>query len=340
MRKLFIVLFGILPAVWFTACNYTGPPGGGTGVPAGEGQSAVEESPGGQENQDSQGGGARQVLRDRSFQKGFNLLGLNSAVDGATVYKKIRYGSVVGAPQWQLAQWRSKYDLKYGQESSTVGRYALKDQSKTFAVDLSAYDLTLGVDAEYEFASANLAAPASWPHLLIEQTADDGYWLGLARSVNAKVRFTIDKAEDKRGTNEGFHAQFAWFVYIVDKNTESPGYGNFLWFGLNIYDSTKEFAGRHASQDLAGGPGNFIYSVGAEEFMDGAIETGREYAVDFDILPRIKEALPLAQSRGFMTGSNFNDLRITGTNIGWEVFDRWNVAVTIHELGIGFAPSA
>lgn len=298
-------------------------------------KSAEKEENGGEQIKPPIENTEREILNDTGFTKGFNLLGLNSSVDGTTVYKKIRYGNTLGTPQWQLAQWWSKYNLKDGTESSTDKRYTLKDASKAVSVDMSNYDLTLEVNAEHEFERFNESAPSAWPHLLIEQNLKEPVSIASAEKINAKLGFTIDKSDDKRGADgRGFHAQFSWFIYIVDKNPDSPGYGNFLWFGLNIFDSNNEYAGPYASQDTAGGAGNFIYSLGAKTFLDSPITPGKPTEIEIDILPYVKEALEKAAERGFMIGTELNDCSITGTNIGWEVFDRWNVSVTIRDIGI------
>ena len=61
---------------------------------------------------------------------------------------------------------------------------------------------------------------------------------------------------------------------------------------------------------------------------------GKTTQIDFDILPYVQNALTAAQEKGFMPGTTLQDVAITGTNIGWEVFDRWNVSITINDIGI------
>ena len=132
------------------------------------------------------------------------------------------------------------------------------------------------------------------------------FWIKDAESIRAKLTFTMDKSVDMRNSGgKGYHAQFAWFIYIADRNPQSAGYGNFLWFGLNIFSSTQDFAGDYAAQDTAGGPGNFIYSLGAKKCVDpdNKIIVGQKVVMDCDIIPHLEDALDTAHTRGFMTGS-------------------------------------
>ena len=275
------------------------------------------------------------ILKDGKFKNGLNLMGTNSATDGTTVFKKIKYGESLGTAQWSLAQWWSKYNLKDGKESARSDKYTLEDTSKRISVDMNNYGVELALDASKEFDTYNSSAPSTWPHLLVEQALKQPVMIGNAKSVTAKLNFKVNYAEDLRNAGgAGLHAQFAWFIYIVDKNPDSPGYGNFLWFGLNIYAPPSTVAGGYSSQDTAGGLGNYIYSLSADTFMKEMPAVGKTTEVSFDIMPYVSEALTAAQQKGFMPGTTLTDLAVTGTNIGWEVFDRWNVSITINEIGL------
>ncbi|MDY2879687.1 MAG: hypothetical protein SOT34_01930 [Candidatus Borkfalkiaceae bacterium] len=276
-----------------------------------------------------------QLLQDQGFRKGFSLRGLNSATDSG-VCKTIDYGNGANRPVWTLAQWWSKYNLKDGVETNENGVYSLRDESKSFVYDSVGQTVTLELDGSKEFDSVNLVPPTMWPHLLIEQSVEGLYWLKDADEVRASLKFTINRSENLRGGNQGCHAQFAWFIYVVDKNPDSDGYGNFLWFGLNLFDSTKIYTQGTAQQDTAGGPGNFIYSLGSQELFTQRVRVGESAEMDIDLKLYVAEALATAQSKGFMLNTEVDDCVITGTNLGWEVFDRFDVSVTIEKMGIEY----
>lgn len=275
------------------------------------------------------------LLSDDSFKNGLSLKGLNSVTDSG-VCKTINYGDGNKIPNWSLAQWWSKYNLKDGIESIMEEKYSLIDRSKTFEIDRKNGDITLGLNGAEEFETFNVVPPSMWPHLLIEQTIDGEYWLKDADKIEATLDFTLNKSENLRGGTQGYHAQFAWFIYVVDRNPQSEGFGNFLWFGLNIFNSTKLDTAPTSQQDMAGGPGNFIYSLGSKDIYDGRVKVKEKKSFSIDIVSHIKQALSIAQSRGFMKGTLYEDCAITGMNIGWEVFDRFDVSITLHNIGINF----
>ncbi len=272
-----------------------------------------------------------ECLTDPDFVNGFTVRGLDSATDSG-VCKTVKFGDE--APAWTVAQWWSKNNLKDGEENLTETDYSLKDESKKIAINRKYHSITLALDGSKEFDNYNVIAPAKWPHLLLEQSVNN-VTLVDAEKVEAKLDFTLTANEDLRGGNGvGLQAQFAWFIYIVDKNPESEGYGNFLWFGLNIFDSTKLYAPASSQQDTAGGLGNYIYALGANEFMKNRVKANVNNSFAFDILPSVKKGIAAAQANGFMQGTKIDDCVITGMNIGWEVFDRWNESITIFDISI------
>lgn len=275
------------------------------------------------------------ILDDPDFSDGFLLKGMNSATDPG-VAKVIDYGDPSNVPKWGMAQWWSKFNLKDGAETITEDDYVLEDVSKKVTLKRKKGALSLGLKGSEEFESFNGVPPATWPHLLIEQGFREELYLKDADRIDVTLDFTLTKSENLRGGNLGHHAQFAWFIYIVDTNPASEGFGNFLWFGLNIFDSTKAYAPASAQQDLAGGPGNFIYTLGAQTFMPDRVRVNRNNGFTVDILPHIDAAIKSAQQKGFMTGTSLKDCSVTGTNIGWEVFDRWDVGITLFDIGIDF----
>ena len=266
------------------------------------------------------------VLADPTFRNGFQLL----TVSGGLAKNLPGRDGGVTTPVWQVAQWWCNHPLQDGTETITDTTYSITDASKEVTVDWSTGVLTMGLKASREMEQGSTT---KWPHLLIEQ-AIPAVPLKDAESVTATVTFNILENTDMRVGGQGLHAQFSWFIYIQDRNPESEGYNNFLWFGLNLFNSVSIGTGPYAAQDTAGGPGNFIYSLGSSSLLDKRLWIGRPTEIKCDILPHIQKALETAQANGFMLGTELEDVSITGMNIGWENFDRWDVRVTIEDMGI------
>ena len=264
------------------------------------------------------------ILADPTFQNGFKL----ADVSGTTVKILPGRDGGVTAPAWSAAQWWCNYPLHEGTETVTDTAYSIKDASKELAVDWEKGALTLTLNASEEMTGPSTT---KWPHLLVEQ-ASPATPLKDAESVTATMTFTI--AESTNKTDGALHAQYAWFIYVADLYPESEGYGNFLWFGLNIFHSQSITTSLYHAQDTAGGPGNYIYSLGTSSFLDKRMWIGKPMEIECDILPHIEAALEQAHREGFMLGTDLEDVSITGTNLGWEIFDRWDETVVIENLGV------
>ena len=292
--------------------------------------SSDSSSDGGADNTEP-GNGVIHCLKDVGLHNGFLLLGMHPVNDTA-VKKTVKFSDE--EPTWSICQWWSKHNLATGEETDDGKQYLLKNQGKTLGINCEKVGVTLEVSGSNEFENYNEQAPVEWPHLLVHG-ATEPISLCDAEKIDASLYFTLTKSEDKRNSDgKGFQAQFAWFIYVKDVNPESAGYNNFLYFGLNIFDSTKVYAPASAQQDIANGPGSFIYALGANQFMQKRVKINVNNSFTYDILPEIKNSISVAQSNGFMQGSSFEDLAIIGINIGWEVFDRWDVSVTIYDMAI------
>lgn len=270
------------------------------------------------------------IIVDPTFQNGFKLLG----VDG-TVCKTLpgKSGEATD-PTWILAQWWCNNHLENGIETRTDTTYSIVDASKEVAVDWERGSLALGLTGSQEFDTWQEVAPTAWPHLLIEQELPLTS-LKDAESVTATLTYTITENVDSRDSQgRGHFGQLAWFIYIQDRNPDSEGYGNFLWFGLNLFSVSTISTGSYAAQDYANGPGNFIYSVGSGFFLDRRMKVGAPTEIHCNILPFIEDALETAHGQGFMVGTEIEDISITGMNLGWEIQDRWDSNVTIENIGL------
>jgi len=272
------------------------------------------------------------ILQDNRFQNGLRILKRDHAENIAGKCLDLSLGQTPAV--WKVAQWWASHDLTEGDSHADTAELRIADRHKCVTLNRHTGSITLALDASADFPHSSAAAPEKWPHLLLEQSIPaETCPLQGAGSLTATLDFSIDHAKDLRD-QKGLHAQFAWFIYICDTTPSSAGYGNFLWFGLNLFCPPHTVTASHSSQDTAGGPGNFIYSLSSADIFPDIPEEGRRITFSLDILPYVEKALSAAQSKGFMQGTKTEDCSVIGTNIGWEVFDRWNVAVTIHHISI------
>ncbi|NSW58067.1 MAG: hypothetical protein HPY44_18840 [Armatimonadetes bacterium] len=279
-----------------------------------------------------------ELLRDPSFRKGFHVL------DPAPG-RKVRTGTLQppGAPAepvWELAQWHSRFTLLGAEPiAGPEGSVEFRNEGKSIIFgepETSLADLSLGVNAIAEYGEHLRVPPEPWPHLLVSQELD-----GMPRLTDfSRLLFHLEAKllKCEAGPHEGIvrnrHAiQFVGFITVQNRNRASEGYGDFLWFGIPVYDNRTEFAKPFMAPDQA--HQKFIYTPGGEAYTGTSVHSGEWTTLSADLVPLIRKGLEEAWSRGHLpTSRNIEDFRLTGFSLGWEAPGPYHAAIQIRDLSI------
>ena len=280
------------------------------------------------------------VFKDEAYENGFNIYG--TGINGATrdLQKSVTF-TEGKSPVWSIAQGYSQNHLDKGEIINNANLFKIQDTSKTFQLNKKTGAITMGMNASKEFTSVQTPASvaAFWPHLLLEQSIAP-VKMKDCEAMRAYLKFRIDRATDCASlfgdVEIQMQAQFAWFIYVKNVNPDSPGYNEFLWFGFNIYNPKALYAPTVSQQDYAGGTaGNYIYSIGAAKWNNNKrVKIGDTVELNMDMFTAVQEGLDKAHAAGFMMGTTIDDVAITGMNIGFEVFDVWDIQTTIFDMGV------
>jgi hypothetical protein len=218
-------------------------------------------------------------------------------------------------------------------------------------VDTQSGSVILGLNTESEYGqNGHTTNPRKeeepWPTLLLEYACSENQLLNISnqREIRMVIEYELLKVEDKipaGKTNTNLHtAQFQWYITVQNRNHSSSDYGRYIWFGLCFYDKRYDFTQLYASEDK--GPNNtgaFIYVPAMRDIMgaQGKTEVGKAMVVDVDILPIIQTAYTVAQQRGYLPNTSWEELYIGGTNIGWEITGTYNAEVRIDSFNIKYS---
>ncbi len=336
-NKLLPLLLGFLLAFSFAGC---GSDSRGTGT--------TGENGGGSENPPEPEVKTYEVFPDAKFSTGFDILGTGYTDDGKIdaaerdKQKSIKFGRQ--EPVWHIAQWYSRNKLEKTEPIITETSFALSDSSKSVKLNRETGEITLDFDASKDFSAPQHAATLGsfWPHLLLSPTSVESVKISDCESMEVRIDFTLNKsvshAKDFGVSSLELNSQFAWFVYVSNLNP-GEGYGEFLWLGFNLYDPKRVYAPHNAMQDNAGGvAGNYIYTFGADETIgkDKIVKVGKRTGFTMDLKVAVKTALDDAHKAGFMMHTTVDNASITGMNIGYEMFDVWELSATIHDMGVRY----
>jgi hypothetical protein len=272
-----------------------------------------------------------QVLEDQNYSQGFVILGTKHGQP-----KRIEtFGQKGVAPRWQIAQWNSKGTLDRLDLDENIVRFS--DPFKFVQLDRKTGAINLTVLASKEWNNIpRKSGSEPWPHLLLSQSSfANPIHIAHAQEIRVVFDFELTMLQKYGEQNPNLHtAQVGWFLYLKNTNKQSKGFHDFLWFGVSLFDSRRDFTSTYAAQDFAMPNGKFIYTVGNKAYLTKKVEVGQRQKIQYDILPEIQKALDTAHQKGFIIHSTTQDMVFDGMNIGWEIPGVYDVGMTFHQLRI------
>jgi len=284
----------------------------------------------------AEGQPGRELIRDPHFQRGFVLL---RPKPGKVVPVGVLQGLDPGSPVWRLAQWNSRFSLA-GVAPQRTREGGLKWLNAAKEVQVSPpgterADLILGVNGSVEYDGRARKKGQPWPHLLVSQRFEDPPSLAEIEKAqfHVEVRLLYCRMHETPDYTPRLHAaQFLAFLSIQNLRRGSPGYGDFLYFGIPLYDSRYAHPHPFRAPDAAG---KFIYTPAGTVYARERLEPGRWVTIDKDVLGLIRKALKEAWDRGFLADSRDPaDYRIAAMNIGWEIPGMADAAIQVRNLSL------
>jgi len=265
--------------------------------------------------------------------------------------------------EWEIAQWASKYNLisqegdeLSGHTVSTLGDYGLTKSisskgkqiegeevlAKEVILDTAtgAMQLKCNCSAEYDHPRTS---NESWVHLLMQQNydKDEIFHISSKESIIMESEFVVNECINHMGSayNSGLHAaQVVWYLKITNKNEESEGYNRGIWFGLGVWDNRS--AGSTTPEYIAHDAGTntlIVCPASSETYKNRrglTPKVGESAKISVDVIPVLREAFIVAKERGYLPGSNWDDLYITHTNLGFEMPGTFDIDVSYKSIGV------
>lgn len=293
-----------------------------------------------------------QLLHDTRFRRGCDVL---DGIPGSAATTDPLHGDVIGCigpigatglALWRAAQWYSRFNLaeaKAEKLGSGATRYFDGAKSVIFGdKDEQEADLILGVNGRTEFNDIAPSGAFAWPHLLVAQKLSEGPSIAEYESVPIGISYRLLHAEAHRGpgwSDQRHAAQFLLYLTIHNYNRSSVGFGDYLWFGVPMFDARRLLPRRFTAGDAGNAnkqaTGRFIYVPAGETYSKEPAINRRWITINHDVLPLIHEALETAWASGYLPGSRkAGDYYLGGLTLGWEVTGPWDVAMQVRDLSL------
>jgi len=314
------------------------------------------------------------LLTDKKFQKGFSVRGLGMSMYGDEIENfgdkfgivaNFQYGlDIKDKPDWRICQWASRFpfhdlnnlldDYNYRFFDRGNGRYTYDNKSKTVSVDTESgqLDLTLRASTCYKKPREE---GQEWPHLLVERdfgefekpcplthvSSADRLIVNMDIKVNDYVDYMGDTA------NWDLHAIiFIFYMQIANFNPKTGKFDDMIWYGLPIWDNRWAFTPLQSFPDSGtkeSATDKWIYNTATEVFFskqnnlytaDGKKIIGEWKNLNVNVLPYIKKALEEAQKNGYMQGSSYENLYVTGMYFGFESCGTYDASISLKDFDI------
>ncbi len=290
-----------------------------------------------------------ELLDDTSFQRGFTVW-------DPTPGKHVKNGLLrptenEDQPAWGLAQWHSRFDLAViHPKRLDSGAVRFFDGAKAITFGPSGNDhadAVFALDGRVEYRGRVPEKGDPWPHLLAERTLLAHPALSEISAVPFRIgcRLLRSRTSKPPGWDDRRHVgQFVFYLSVQNQNRQSPGYGDYLWFGLMLYDSRYRMPPGYAALDRGTAKklatGKFIYQPAATRYTKASLHDREWVTIDTDLLPLVHEGLNSAWDNGSLNDSREeSDYRLSGMNMGWEVTGPLDVAVQVRDLRLEAVPT-
>lgn len=277
----------------------------------------------------------RELLRDPGFRDGFRVIAPTAGT--RVVLGRLTADSGEKSPAWDLDQWHSRFPFTNPPAVRSGAQLSFSNAAKW--VVISNGTLTLGVDSRVEYTNTLRRSPVEpWVHLLAEQAITNCPSVRDLTTLRLRcvARLTATETFRPPGYTPDLHAaQFQLVFTLGNTRRESPGYGDFLWFVVPLYDDRHAQPPRYVSRDFADPSAKLIFNPGTDAFTAQRLRDGAWVTVERDLRPLLVEALAEAWRLGYLGASRDPaDYRLTTMNLGWEVPGLHRVALALRELSL------
>lgn len=285
-----------------------------------------------------------EILRDLLFENGFAISPLWPAIvqnNGGfekTNTDTIRFRKKEVVPDWQIAQWASKYDLGGTlPEKGKHGTIIYRNEGKEIARS-SDGTLLLDITTSTEYDHPRTSSDA-WPHLLIQQDFVNQPNLGQIERLDFSMELRIVRCENRMKEDEfdeNLHtAQSPFYFFMRNENPESPDYQLALWVGVPSFDYRYPRLDSTERVQWDIGTATYIYAIPPRTIWgDISFHDHQWHKTEIDLLPLILRSLKAMQEKGTFTHTVPADLVLTGMNFGWEVPGTFDAGLMVRNMSI------
>ena len=263
----------------------------------------------------------RSVIHDPTYQSGFSVRTPESVLSYTTSNLYPFGNNNNSKPEWSSGQWGSQYPFSSTTPKTVLASGAVEYKTPGKRIVLGPGDyVLLGLNSSdwgSHIQRLGTASPVKgFLSLDPEQHRQDDIPISQLESVQYKMSFRLIKAETGGPGSGGAHAQAN--LRLVNNNPSSPGYKEWVYFIIKLYDNRYRTIPYQLKKD--GGTGALLYRPSSTEFYGNKSAWDKQWiTIDKDILPMFAKAIQTGYSKGYLKSNNLGDYVPRFTGVHWEM---------------------
>lgn len=297
--------------------------------------------------------GYQSLFKDQNFKNGFQMTKCTYGAGESPYYDNYytRFYSSLNKPDWRICQWNSHYDFYTNNKANVIednfythtiisGGLTNKP-SKTMTFNSKTGSIYMETDGSVEYFTSGDRVNGDWPALLLEQDFSNNLkqvkkMSSLIMECEYCVNTCVNYTKSSNYDSDRHAAQLVWYVTIQNRNTSSAGYGEYVWFGLMLYDDRYDNKTTSLYSNLDAGTGTLIYNPSSTYYLkSGKIPSvGQTVTASVDVLSLFPSAFNNAKSKGYFKNTTYEDLYVGGFNFGFEIPGTFKIGTTINSIGL------
>lgn len=296
--------------------------------------------------------GYESLFKDQNFKNGFQMTKCTYGAGESPYYDNnyTRFYSSLNKPDWRICQWNSKYDFYENKKATVIEEnfytHTIKSggimnkPAKTMTFNSKTGSIYMETDGSVEYANGD-RVNEDWPALLLEQDFSNNLkqvkkMSSLVMECEYRIDTCVNYTKSSNYDSNRHAAQLVWYVTIQNRNSSSAGFGEYVWFGLMLYDDRYDGKTSTLYSNLDAGTGTLIYNPSSTNYLSsGKIPSvGQTVVASVDVLSLFPAAFNNAKSKGYFKNTTYDDLYVGGFNFGFEIPGTFKIGVTLNSIGL------
>src|SRR3989338_3129828 len=283
----------------------------------------------------------RSVIHDPTYQSGFSVRTPESVLSYTTSNLYPFGNNNNSKPEWTVGQWGSQYPFSSTTPKTVLANGAVeyKTPGKRVVLGPGNYVL-LGLNSIDwgSFVQRLKSSPVKgFISMVPEKHTKDLIPISQLESVQYKMSFRLVKAEQGGPGSGGAQAQAN--LRLTNRNPNSPGYGEWVYFIIKLYDNRYRTISYKTQRD--GGTGALLYILPSSDFYGNKSAWDMQWiTIDKDILPMFAGAIQVGYSQGYLKSNDLDDYVPTFTGVHWEMTALKSVEMEFKDYDMILTPKA